>query len=178
MAKNIALLRGVNVGGNTLKMERLRAICDELGFRGARTYMQSGNVVFDAPGATAALERALAAALAGELRLAPAVLVKRVREFGPVIEENPFLARVGIDPAKLHVTFLAGNAPRDAMERLEAINRPPVEFVVAGKLVYLYCPLGYGEIKLTNNAIEKALGLGATTRNWNTVNMLYAMARE
>ncbi|HKF73122.1 MAG TPA: DUF1697 domain-containing protein [Stellaceae bacterium] len=97
----IALLRGVNVGGNMLSMERLRAICAELGMRNARTYVQSGNVVFEADGTTAHWSETLEHALAGKSRLPVAVLVRTAAEIATVVERNPFLREKGLDPASM-----------------------------------------------------------------------------
>src|ERR1700761_6549453 len=71
MATFIAMLRGINVGGNTLKMERLRDACEELGFKKIRTYVQSGNIVFESTKSEASLAALIEKRLAGECRLAP-----------------------------------------------------------------------------------------------------------
>src|SRR5579859_948828 len=80
MPTHIALLRGVNVGGNPLKMERLRALCEQLGFKNVRTYVQSGNIVFEAAGSASRCREQLEQKLAGETRLAVAVLVRTAAE--------------------------------------------------------------------------------------------------
>lgn len=175
MAKFIALLRAVNVGQNMLKMERLRELCSDLGFKSAITYVQSGNVVFEAAGNTSSCREALEQTLAGETRLPVTVILRTPAELQKVIAGNPFLQDRGIDYTKLHVTFLAGAAPKDAIQKLSTVRAGVDQFRVAGKEIYLYCPNGYGQTKLSNTALEKALSIRATTRNWNTVNKLYEM---
>jgi uncharacterized protein (DUF1697 family) len=171
----IALLRGVNVGGNTLKMERLREVCAELGLKNARTYVQSGNVVFEAHGTAGRWAAALEKRLAGEARLPVSVIVRTGAEMGRVIAANPFLQERGIDLARLHVTFLPAEPAKAGLERLDTLKAGTDRFRCVGRDIYLHCPNGYGKSKLSNNAIEKALSLRATTRNWNTVNKLYEM---
>jgi uncharacterized protein (DUF1697 family) len=178
VAVYIALLRGVNVGQNLLKMERLRDLCAELAFKNVATYVQSGNVVFEAEGSSSHCSQAIEQKLAGETRLPVTVIVKTPAELGAVIRRNPFLKDKGIDRSKLHVTFLAGAAAKDGLSKLSAIKAGKDQLRLSGNEVYLYCPHGYGTSKLSNSAIEKALSVRATTRNWNTVNKLYAMASE
>jgi uncharacterized protein (DUF1697 family) len=176
MTTYIALLRGVNVGGNQLKMDRLRAICTSLGFSNARTYLQSGNVVFDAKGSQSNVEKALERTLAGETRLPVSVLVRSAADLMRLIAKNPFLKNQGIDRARLHVTFLTESPAKVALNRLSALAAGQDEFRAVGTEIYLHCPIGYGRSKLSNNNLERLLSLTATTRNWNTVNRLAEMA--
>jgi uncharacterized protein (DUF1697 family) len=178
MAVYIALLRGVNVGGNLLKMERLRVLWSELGFTDVRTYVQSGNVVFEAESSPARFLPAVERKLAGETRLPVSVLVRSAAAMGKLIAANPFLNEPGIDRTKLHVTFLGGAPTNEGVTKLKGINAAGDRFQISRQEIYLYCPGGYGNTKLSNTAIEKALSVRATTRNWNTVNKLCEMASE
>jgi uncharacterized protein (DUF1697 family) len=176
MATFIVMLRGVNVGGNILKMDRLREVCEELGFKNVETYVQSGNIVFDSDRSAASLVTLIEKHLAGECRLAPSVIVRTPAEFRKIIAGNPFLKVKDIDPTRLYVTFLAAGASKDASGKLSGIKAGGDRFHLAGKEIYLHCPVSYGETKLSNNAIQKTLGVTATTRNWKTVNTLLEMA--
>lgn len=178
MATYIALLRAVNVGGNILKMEVLRDVCTKLGFEDVRTYVQSGNVVFTSSKSASACTAALMKALAGTTRLPVDVMVRTPGQMKAIIAKNPFLKMKGVDTARLAVTFLSGPAPKDAAAVLSAISAGADEVHVAGTDLYLHCPSGFADTKLTNARIEKTLSLRATTRNWNTVNRLYAMTEE
>src|SRR5689334_17437427 len=102
----VALLRGVNVGGNTLSMAALRSLCAELGLRNARTYVQSGNLVFEADGTAERWAETLERALVGKARLPLTVLVRTGAEMASVVARNPFLREKGINPARLYVTLL------------------------------------------------------------------------
>ena len=172
----IGLLRGVNVGQNLLKMERLRELCSQLGFKNVRTYVQSGNVVFEAKGSASDCLSMIERKLAGETRLPVTVFLRTPAELKSIIGHNPFLKDKGIDRSRLHVTFLAAAPTPEALKKLSGIDAGDDELRISQKEVYLHCPNGYGRSKLSNNALEKALSVKATTRNWNTVNKLYEMA--
>ena len=172
----IALLRAVNVGRNTLKMERLRALLAELGCQNVRTYVQSGNAVFAVAGSAGHWEAAIQRRLAGETRLNVTVIVRTTAELGKIIAGNPFLSDAGVDPTKLHVTFLATRPQPAAVKKLATVAAGGDRARVAGKHVYLYCLGGYGKTKLNGAMLEKALAVRSTTRNWNTVTTLYEMA--
>jgi uncharacterized protein (DUF1697 family) len=176
MPTYIALLRGVNVGGNMLRMERLRALCEELGTKHVRTYVQSGNVVFEAGRSSAHWAAALARALDGEARLPVSVIVRTAADVARILAANPFLTEKGMDVTRLHVTFLERAPAKAAVKALDALPAGTDRFRHAGEEIYVHCPNGYGNTKLSNSAFEKALGIRATTRNWNTVNKLCAMA--
>jgi uncharacterized protein (DUF1697 family) len=73
---------------------------------------------------------------------------------------------------------LADKALKSAARDLEVLVTKPEQIRVSGREIYLYCPNGYGTSKISNTAIEKKLGVGATTRNWRSVNALVEMSRE
>jgi uncharacterized protein (DUF1697 family) len=173
----VALLRGVNVGGHkAVKMDQLRNAFEALGFEGVKTYVQSGNVVFNAQKqASEQLSKRIEEKVLREFGIAVPVTVKTAGEMNAVIRNNPFLQEKGIDLSKLHVTFLSHAPEKTALKMLDAIAATPDQFLSSGKEIYLYCPNGYGVTKLSNNALEKVLSVRATTRNWRTVNQLYEM---
>jgi uncharacterized protein (DUF1697 family) len=174
----VALLRGVNVGQNALKMERLRVLSAELGLKNARTYVQSGNLVFEARGASSHWAQMLERKLAGESRLPVAVLVRTAAEMARIVAGNPFLKDKTIDPARLYVTFLPQAPALAALSALEALNVGADQLTCIGKEIFLHCPGGYGRTRLSNNAFEKQLAIRTTTRNWNSVRKLHEMCLE
>ena len=184
MPSYVAMLRGINVSGaKPVKMERLRAMFEALGFTNVRTYVQSGNVVFDAKDRAAAglaptLATKIVAAIKRDFGFDVPVLVLGAHELARVVDGNPFVEKRGIDLARLHVTFLAGAPAAAGLKKMEGVSSGRDEFRCHGTAVYLHCPDGYGNTKLNNNAFERALGVGATTRNWKTVTTLCAMAAE
>jgi uncharacterized protein (DUF1697 family) len=181
---HIAMLRGINVSGHKLvKMDRLRESFEALGFGNVRTYVQSGNVVFDAKVASPAelpakIAARIAARIARDFGFSVPVTVLTSDELGRVVKENPFLKEEGIDLSKLHVTFLSGLPPGAGLKKLSGVPAGPDRFHCRRTSVYLHCPEGYGTTKLSNNAIEKLLALGATTRNWKTVTTLHQMSLD
>src|SRR3989442_12909342 len=165
------MVRGINVGGKTIvKMENLRASFEELEFGRVRTYVQSGNVIFEAVRASPDdLSRTIAEKISEDFGFPIPVVVRTSDEMGRIVGGNPFLNERGLDPSKLHITFLAAPPAKNAKERIDALTPGPDQFRIKGREIYLYCPDGYGRTKLSNNAIEKAVSVGATTRNWKTV---------
>jgi uncharacterized protein (DUF1697 family) len=180
MPTYISMLRGINLGGHKLvKMERLRAMYESLGFARVRTYINSGNVIFEAGKiSTSALSSRIEKKIEAEFGFPVAVISKTSGEMGKAIEGNPFLQEKDMDLSKLHVTFMWQPPARADLTKLEALAPAPDRFRCVGTEVYLHCPNGYGQTKLPNNTLAKLLGSGATTRNWKTVNKLYEMARE
>jgi len=174
----VAMLRGVNVGGNPLKMEWLREACENIGLRDVRTYLQSGNIVFRSSLSAARLGAMLKQTIDKQTRLPVPVVIRSAKEMRDIVALNPFLRRKGIDATKLHVTFLGEARKQIDKARLDRLAGTRDEYLVAKREIYLHCPINYGETKLSNTAIEKALGVSATTRNWNTVTTLFGMVQD
>ena len=173
----IAMLRGINVSGHKkIKMQDLQALFVALGHADVSTYIQSGNIIFKSPAdSPSQLAGAIEERIAQDLGLAVTVLLRTKDELAQVIDGNPFV-RQGIDPARLHVTFLAAAPDPALVHRVDVHNAEPDEFRVLGREIYLHCPQGYGRTKLNNAFWERRLGVAATTRNWNTVTRLFQLA--
>ena len=178
MMTYIAMLRGINVGhGKVVKMERLRTLFATLGFGEVRTYVQSGNVVFQSERKSSAeLTRTIEAKIQRDFGFTVPVLIKTSTELAQIVRDNPLLKVKGIDVSKLHVTFLSNAPPKTAAKALEDLATTRERFRILNREIYLYCPDGYGKSKLANNTIEKKCSLVATTRNWRTVSALLKMA--
>lgn len=177
MTKYAAILRGINVSGcKIIKMERLRAVFEDMGFAHVKTYVQSGNVIFETDEAPANLAAKIERKILDEFGFEVPVLTKSAKELVDIVKRNPFVKDPGIDRGKLHVTFLSDDPPPNAMELLRALAQGAEQVRVVGRVVYLFCPNGYGNTKLTNTAVEKKLSCQATTRNWATTNKLLEMA--
>ena len=178
MPNYVAMLRGINVSGSKpVKMDALRVSFEALGFKNVRTYVQSGNVVFEAKERAAApLGPKIVARIKRDFGFDVPVLVLGAGELARVVEENPFLKQRGVDLTKLHVTFLAAPPVVAGLKKMEGVSSGRDAFRCLGTTIYLLCPDGYGNTKLSNNAFERALGAAATTRNWKTVTTLAALA--
>jgi uncharacterized protein (DUF1697 family) len=176
MTTHIALLRGVNVGDNMLKMERLRAMLADLGLADVRTYLQSGNALFEAKRAPADLAGMIERTVSGATRLPVSVIVRTPAQLQRVIAANPFAKEAGVAPKTVHVTFLAEVASKAGLAAIGRLQAGVDRWHAAASEIYLCCPNGYARTKLNNTALERALGVPATTRNWSTVTALHAMA--
>jgi uncharacterized protein (DUF1697 family) len=180
MPTYVAMLRGINVGpGKIVKMERLRASFEALGFGGVRTYVQSGNVIFESEQKSPTeSSNKIEEKIQHTFGFRVPVLVKTSKEMAQIVSDNPLVKEKGIDHSKLHVTFLSDAPPKTAVKVLEPLATGREQFRILNREIYLYCPDGYGNTKLSNNAIEKKLSVVATTRNWRTVNTLVEMCRS
>ena len=174
----VAMLRGVNAGGNPLKMEWLREACAELGFGEVRTYLQSGNVVLSSKLGAEAVAKKLKAAIDGQTRLPVPVVVRTAGEMAKVVAAQSLSETEGdrSDKTARHVSGAGRGASRTPQNSTSSQGRRD-EYRLAKREVYLHCPINYGQSKLVNTALEKILG-SATTRNWNTTTTLAAMASE
>lgn len=163
MTAYASFLRAINVGGrNMIRMDALKALHEDLGFRNVRTHLQSGNVVFAAKSADAAkIERAIVKTLGLEI----SVILRTAAELRAVLKANPF-PQYAAQGNRLIVVFLS-DAPKDP-KALDAYSGPE-EKQVAGRELYIYYGDDMGHSKLTNALIEKKLGVRGTARNWNTV---------
>jgi len=174
----ISMLRGVNVGGhNKIKMEELRALYEDLGFKDPRSYIQSGNVVFETNARNlVALTEKIEKAIEKTFGFRPAVILRTADDLRAVVARNPFADREGIEPNKLLVTFLPGDPGREAREKVLAIKTDPEELRIDGRELYIYFPNGAGTSKLSIPLIDRTLKMSGTSRNWNSVLKLLEMA--
>ena len=168
------MLRGINVGGQKIiKMENLRASFETLGFQHVRSYVQSGNVVFEASKAsTTSLSKKVGEKILSDYGFSVPLILRTSSEMTRITRDNPFLKEREIDRSKLHVTFLSESPTSPALVKLDSLDGDADEFRVRDREIYLYCPNGYGRTKLSNAVFEKLLSVKATTRNWKTVNTL------
>jgi uncharacterized protein (DUF1697 family) len=178
MSARIALLRGVNVGGRAqVAMADLRRLLADLGFVGARTLLQSGNLLFeggDAPGAE--LEGLLEAEVERRLGLGTAFFVRDALEWRAVVDRNPLPTEAARDPSHLVVAFLKEAVREDAVEALAAGLGGPEVIRPGDRQLYVHYPAGIGRSRLTNALMESKLGTRVTGRNWNTVLRLAELA--
>ena len=179
----IVLLRAVNVGGTgKLPMADFRALLVTLGYKGVETYIQSGNAVFETGTTPEKVASAIAAGLEKLLGAPAGVMVRTADQLKRAIERNPFAAEAAENGALVHAAFLAGPAGKDAGAALEAILvKYPARrdrYVLDGDAIYFHFPDGAGETKFSGKTLDKALGVAATARNWNTVLKLYEMAKN
>jgi uncharacterized protein (DUF1697 family) len=169
MGRMVALLRAVNVGGRKLPMAELRALCAGLGWTDVATYIQSGNLVFAAPGTPEAIEDKLETAIEQEFGLVVPVIVRSRAEWARYPGLNPFPEAAKDEPAKLHLLLSKRPPARGAAEAIQARAKAGEQVRQAGDALWLHYPEGAGASKLTPALIDRALGSPGTARNFNTV---------
>ena len=177
MPTHISLLRGINVGGNKqIRMADLKELYESLGFSAVTTYVQSGNVVFDADSADApALTARIEAAIAGRFGFDVTVLLRSADDLRRILDGNPF---PGVETTQLHVLFLAATPDPAGAQTLTVPVVDGEDWRLTGQEIYLHYPNGSGRSKMTAAFFERKLGLAGSARNWNTVNALYNLARR
>ncbi|HLK04115.1 MAG TPA: DUF1697 domain-containing protein [Candidatus Acidoferrum sp.] len=178
MSVVILLLRAVNVGGHAvIKMADLRSLFESLKFRDTQTYVQSGKAVFRADEKDLEkLAKRIQGAIAKKFGFAPGVVLRTTAEMRDVIARCPFAKRKGIEPNKLHVSFLDTRLQEHACEQLCALPVKPEELIPGSAELFLYFPNGAGKSRLPWAKVDRICGTRGTARNWNTVTKLLAMA--
>jgi uncharacterized protein (DUF1697 family) len=177
MARLIALLRAVNVGGRKLPMAELRALCTQIGWEAVETYIQSGNVLFRAPGEAEAIERRLEEAIKDRFGMDVPVMVRTASQWAGYIAANPFPEAARDEPHRLQL-LVSKQAPKeDAAEKLTERARGGEAVRAAGGALWFHFPEGVGTSKLVPTLIDKAAGSPSTSRNWRTVLKLREMAQ-
>jgi uncharacterized protein (DUF1697 family) len=170
------MLLGINIRGHKkIKMEDLTELYASLGFKNVRSYIQSGNIIFDSPDPNALnLIHQIEEKIGNAFGFDVVVLIRIRNEIEKLVKNNPFAEK---DKNKLYVTFLSDTPAKSTLSELSKVKSKPEDFLITGREIYLFCPNGYGRSKVTNNFFEKKLKLPATTRNWKTVNKLLELAQ-
>ncbi len=178
MTTYISLLRGINVGGHKkILMKDLKTLCESLGLQDVQTYIQSGNVLFKALEEDAdKLNHKLERKIAQVYGFSVTCFTLSARALRKIIKDNPFDQKGSSDDAKLLVTFLSSKPKKESLRKLDQIKGDSDEFTLIGHVLFLYCPNGYRQTKLSHPTVERKLSLHATTRNWRTVKRLDEMA--
>jgi uncharacterized protein (DUF1697 family) len=160
MTKYVALLRAVNVGGTgKLPMTELKSMCDSSGFLNARTYIASGNVVFESKLAEAAVKAKLEKCLASYAGKPVEVMVRTDTEMAAVLAKNPFKSRA---PNATVAIFLDEPPPKDALKTIT--GQAEEEVALGAREIYVHYGAGMGRSKLKIPAAKKG-----TARNMNTI---------
>lgn len=175
-AKYLALFRGVNLASrNRLSMKDLAGIFTALGCRDVRTYIQSGNVVFNASAKIAAqVPAAVSKEVQDRFGITAPIVMRTVEEMSAVLQNNPFLAQ-GAEEKALHVSFLADAALPANIAKLDPNRSEGDSFAVVGREIYFHLPNGMARTKLTSQYFDSRLKTIGTARNWRTVQQLYAL---
>ncbi len=178
MARQIALLRGINLGKHRrIAMGDLRELLTELGYEDVRTHLQSGNVVLASDRSNEALARELEREIAAQLGVGPLVVVRTRDELAAVVARDPF-GDEAPDPKRYLVTFLSARPDPAVVRETERRDFGPERVHFSGREVYSWHPGGLQRSKLAAALTDKKLGVVATNRNWSTVTKLLALADQ
>ena len=174
----ISILRGINVSGkNLIKMTELRQLYLNLGFINIQIYIQSGNVIFQTELADIkVMESLIKKEISNDFGFQVPVIVLTNDSIKSALSNNPFLSDSTKDPAFMHFTFLSDLPQIELFEKIAEKDYTPDEYRFEDKTIFLYCPSGYGNTKLTNTFFEKKLRISATTRNLQTVTQLISLS--
>lgn len=166
MKRHVAFLRGINVSAQKLiKMESLKSIFTSHGYANVVTYIQSGNVVFDAKGKTDKIRADVEKMLEAELGYKVVTIIRTAAELNEVVANNPYPELQ--EGEKLYITYLSAVPGPKKMKDLGRVLAQGEKMQVIGREIYFVSP-GYGNTKFSNTYIEKQLQLDATTRNLAT----------
>jgi uncharacterized protein (DUF1697 family) len=171
--KYVAFLRGINVGGkNKIKMETLRQVCGSLGFENVKTYINSGNVIFETV-ETAGKEFAakIESAIEKEFALKIKVILRKMSEIENIVANNPFAGQFE-NEKDLHVFFLDEELPEDKRELLLSNNSENERYVVLNREIFSHLRTDFPDSLMGKDYIGKKLKVSATARNWRTVNKI------
>jgi uncharacterized protein (DUF1697 family) len=174
---HVALLRGVNVGGkNILPMKELAAMFDRAGAANVITYIQSGNVIFEAGAAAPKIAETVSAKIKKKFGYRVPMILRTNEELTKVIAGNPFL-KPGAEQKALHVYFLSDIPSAACCASLDIHRSAPDAFEVRGREIYLHMSNGMARTKLTNAYFDSKLSTTSTARNWATVLKLAEMMK-
>jgi len=176
----IALLRGINVSGQKkIKMIDLKNLFEALGFKNVKTYIQSGNVIFDYDHIDIEkLANKIKKEISETFGFFVNTIIRTDEEFRKIINNNPFVKDSNVEIDNLYVTFMLDIPDSSLVELLDEKKEENEKLSVISREIYLYCPNGYGRTKLNNVMIERKLKTVATTRNWKTINNLFQMSKQ
>lgn len=177
MTRQIALLRGINVGGHKkVPMAQLRELLSGHGYEDVRTYVQSGNVVLSGPDVPAVeAERRLEREIEDEFGFPVSVLVRTHAQWQETVDANPF-ADVADDPSRQFVLFLSEPLAEEVRAAIDPDGFGPDRVVLGEREVHVWAPGGATESAALKKLDQRRLGVTITARNWRTVGKLLALA--
>lgn len=173
--KYISLLRGINVGGQRkILMADLKVLYEGLGCENVVTYIQSGNIIFDSPNPDKTdIATRIEMAIQVQYYFQVPVVLRSAEEFHTLLSQCPYKH---IDPDQggsiVMLTFLSAKPSAQGWTEIQSYLKDSEKMELGDRVIYAHFPEGYGKTKLSNDFMERKLGVRATTRNWRTVSKL------
>lgn len=178
MARLVALLRGINVGGTRkLPMARLREMCADLGWADVETYIQSGNVLFSSAAKAPELERELEGAIGAAFGFDIAVIVRNLAQWRAYEAGNPFPDEARDEPNRLMLHLSKAPPAPGAEQEIAARAAAGEQVRQADDALWIHYPAGAGTSKIGPALLDRAAGSPVTARNWRTVARIGDMLR-
>lgn len=176
MMKYVAFLRGINVGGkNKIKMETLREVCSAIGFENVKTYINSGNVIFETSKTDDKnLAEKIEKAIEKEFGLNIKTIVRSIEEIEEIVKNNPFKGQFENDK-DLHVFFLEEVMPDEKRDLLLSNNNENEKYFVRKREIFCLLKVSVLDSLMGKDYIAKKLKVSSTARNWRTVNKILEM---
>ncbi|MFT5288295.1 MAG: hypothetical protein ACI8PQ_001645 [Planctomycetota bacterium] len=166
----IALLRGINVGGhNKIPMAELRDVAANFGWTEVQTYIQSGNLVFNASGAAKTLEKELENGIQGRFQLTIPVLVRSRATWDKHAQGNPFPEASAIEPNKVVMAECKRVPRKTAADELNERAKNGERVAIVSGALWIHFPSGIARTKLSPALVDRLVGSTVTMRNWRTV---------
>jgi uncharacterized protein (DUF1697 family) len=179
LVRYIALLRGINVTGrNKIAMPELRAACAELGWQDVQTYIQSGNLIFQADAAAEAVEAALGKAIDQRFGLSIPVIVRAASDWPAYVQANPYPKESEREPNLVMLALSKARPKPDAAEKLQERAASGERIAQAGDALWIHYPQGAGRSKLSPALFDRLVGSPVTARNWRTVLKINELAGQ
>jgi uncharacterized protein (DUF1697 family) len=174
--RHVALLRAINVGGRRVKMAHLRKLFEALGFFNVKTFIASGNVIFDSPAEdTRMLEQRIGDHLRESLGYEVATFVRTASELENISRYRPFdSSDLDAEGPSLYIAFLQDKPNAEVEQKLTTYRTEVDDFRIHGREVYWLCRKKMSESAFSGALLEKALGMPATMRNATTIEKLVA----
>ena len=171
--KYVSLLRGINVGGkNMIKMELLREMFSSLGFENVKSYINSGNIIFEtADTDNNELSTKIAQKITETFSFDIRVLTRKMPEIEDIIANNPFAGNFENDK-DVHVFFLDEELPAEKRELLLSHNTENENYAVRNKEIFCHLRISVLDSLMGKDFIAKKLKVASTARNWRTVNKI------
>jgi len=170
MAKYVAFLRAINVGGHVVKMESLRELFSGLKFANVETFIASGNVIFDTKSAPdQKLEQKIEKHLEKSLGYEVGTFVRSIDEIRAISVYRPFSSDAIKAAHVVSVGFVRDTLSPGIVEQVMNFRSDVDDFHVCGRELYWLCRVGQNETKVNAKKFERALGGPTTWRNVNTI---------
>ncbi len=176
MAKYIALLKAINVGGHTVKMDHLKKLFEKMRFENVETFIASGNVVFETKSQSVdSIKKKIETELEKSLGYKVATFIRTTKELKEIAEHKPFTEfDLNDEQNSLYIGFLDNQSNKDSQKKILALSDKANEFYFNKTELYWFCRKNFSDSGITGKTLEKVLGMETTIRNSTTIRKMVA----